>query len=53
MRTKELIRKIKQALKEEHLYSKDELDYMKKQLNLIENTLLKAQHREYKGFGKK
>lgn len=53
MRTKKIVSQLKKAIKQEHLYTAAELEYMKEQLNLVETALLKAQHRDYKGFGKK
>jgi hypothetical protein len=51
MRTKKAIQLIKQALKQDHLYSGEELQFMKTQLSVLE--LEKATSKEYKGFGKK
>lgn len=53
MRVKKIIRELKNAIKQEHLYSSEELEYMKEQLDFMEKTMLKALHKEYKGFGKK
>ena len=53
MRTKKIISQLKKALREEHLYSSEELEYMRQQLNFMQNSILKAQHKDYRGFGKK
>ena len=51
MRSKQLLRNLKKALKQDHLYSSDEIDFMKKQLSLLEGELSPKQ-KEFKGFGK-
>ena len=51
MRSKQLLRNLKKALKQDHLYSSDEIDFMKKQLSLLEGELSSKQ-KEFKGFGK-
>ena len=51
MRSKQLLRNLKKALKQDHLYSSDEIDFMKKQLSLLEEELTPKQ-KELKGFGK-
>ena len=53
MRTKKIISQLKKAIKEEHLYTTTELEYMKDQLDFMENTVLKTQHKDYRGFGKR
>lgn len=54
MRIKKMIKMLKEAIEEKsHLYSYDELEYMKNQLHMIESNVLKIQHKDYKGFGKK
>jgi hypothetical protein len=51
MRNKKAIQLIKEALKQDYLYSSDELQYMKAQLSVLE--LEKKNSKEYRGFGKK
>ena len=51
MRNKKAIQLIKQALKHDHLYSGEELKFMKAQLSVLQ--LEKQNSKEYKGFGKK
>ena len=51
MRSKQLLRNLKKALKQHHLYSSDEIDFMKKQLSLLEGELSSKQ-KQSKGFGK-
>ena len=51
MRNKKAIQLIKEALKQDYLYSSDELQFMKSQLSVLE--LEKSTPNKYKGFGKK
>lgn len=53
MRTKKIISSLKNALKEEHLYTDDELSYMREQLSFMETELKELTHKDYRGFGKK
>jgi len=54
MRLKKMLRLLKEATeKQSNLYTPDELEYMKHQLQVIEEELLKLEHKNYKGFGKK
>jgi hypothetical protein len=52
------IKKMLKALEEitenqSHLYSVQELEYMNHQLEIIKEEILKIEHKDYKGFGKK
>jgi len=51
MRSKELVKKLKKALQQDHLYNEDELIFMKKQLRVLEEDLLKTRSKP-EGFGK-
>ena len=51
MRNKKAIKLIKEALRQDYLYSGEELQFMKAQLSVLE--LEKKKSKEYKGFGKK
>lgn len=51
MRTKKAIQLIKEALKQDYLYSGEELQYMKAQLSVLQSQ--KEITKEYRGFGKK
>jgi hypothetical protein len=51
MRNKKAIQLIKEALKQDYLYSSDELEFMRAQLSVLQ--LEKQNSKEYKGFGKK
>ena len=51
MKNKKAIQLIKEALKQDYLYSSDELQFMKVQLSMLE--LEKSTSKECRGFGKK
>jgi hypothetical protein len=51
MKNKKAIQLIKEVLKQDYLYSGDELQFMKSQLSMLE--LEKSTSKEYRGFGKK
>jgi hypothetical protein len=54
MRLKKMLRLLKEATdKKASLYTEKELEYMRHQLQVIESEILKLEHRDYKGFGKK
>ena len=50
MRSKKTIQLIKEALKQDYLYSSEELQFMKAQLSVL--LLEKTKSKEYIGFGK-
>ena len=47
-----LIKHLKKALKNDDVYSDEELSYMKKQLRILEQNLKKFKKLTSKGFGK-
>jgi hypothetical protein len=47
-----LIKHLKKALKNDEVYSEEELSYMKKQLRILENNLKEFRKLTSKGFGK-
>lgn len=51
MREQNMIKFIKKALKEDHLYSNDELSYMKKELANLESQIQQLRKSTSKGFG--
>ena len=54
MRLKKMLRLLKEATeKNSEIYTQSELDYMNHQLQVIEAEILRLEHRDYKGFGKK
>jgi len=54
MKLKQMLKMLKEATEtQSKLYTPQELEYMKSQLEVIEGELSKLEHRDYKGFGKK
>jgi hypothetical protein len=53
MRSKSAIRAIKKALEQDHLYSDEEIQYMKKQLKILQEEISQQKAQTSKGFGKK
>ena len=51
MREKNLIKFIQDALKQDHMYSDDEIIYMKKELNNLKDQLVISKKLTSKGFG--
>lgn len=51
MREKKLGKIIKKALKKDHLYSDEELVYMKKELHNLNNLIKDKKQRTSRGFG--
>ena len=53
MRSKHLLKNLKQALKQDYLYNTEELSFMKEQLAILEEEVLKSIKKKPEGFGKK
>ena len=53
MNTKKLIKDLKSALSQDHLYNGEELEYMREQLELLELSVKKKTRKKTEGFGKK
>ena len=51
MRSKQLLRNLKKALKQDHLYNEEELIFMKKQLKMLGEDFSKTRNKP-EGFGK-
>ena len=51
MGSKQLLRNLKKALKQDHLYNEEELIFMKKQLKMLEEDFSKTRNKP-EGFGK-
>ena len=52
MRTKQMIKNLKEALQQDYLYNSKELEFMKEQLNVLEQELVKTKRKKPEGFGK-
>ena len=53
MRSKQMLRNLKQALKQDYLYNTEELTFMREQLAILEEEVLKSKKKKPEGFGKK
>tara|TARA_B100000131_G_scaffold70837_1_gene67234 strand:- start:17 stop:178 length:162 start_codon:yes stop_codon:yes gene_type:complete len=53
MRSKQMLRNLKQALKQDYLYNTEELSFMREQLAILEEEVLKSKRKKPEGFGKK
>jgi len=53
MKTKKLIKDLKDAISQDYLYSSEELKYMQEQLELLESSVKKKPRMKPEGFGKK
>ena len=52
MRSKELLKNLRKALKQDYLYNAEELSFMKEQLTLLEEQVEKDRRKKPEGFGK-
>jgi len=53
MRSKVIVKNLKEALKQDYLYNSEELNFMKEQLAILEQEMLKLKRKKPEGFGKK
>tara|TARA_Y100000361_G_scaffold112257_1_gene102481 strand:- start:17 stop:178 length:162 start_codon:yes stop_codon:yes gene_type:complete len=53
MRSKEILKNLKQALQQDYLYDSKELEFMREQLAILEQEVLKSRKKKPEGFGKK
>ena len=53
MRSKQLMKNLKKALKQDYLYDKTELKFMREQLSVLEQEVEKRKKTKPQGFGKK
>ena len=51
MRSKELLKNLKEALKQDYLYNEKELSYMREQLSMLEYEIYEKRKQKPKGFG--
>ncbi len=50
---KKLVKAINKAIKNDYLYSDEEMRYMKQKLSELKNVISEIEIKNYKGFGKK
>ena len=53
MRSKHLLKSLRKALRQDHLYDVEELNFMKEQLAILEEEVAKTKRTKPEGFGKK
>ena len=53
MRTKYILKNLKKALQQDYLYNSEELTFMREQLAILEEEVLKSKKKKPEGFGKK
>ena len=53
MRSKQLLKNLKRALQQDYLYDSKELEFMREQLAILEEEVLKSKRKKPEGFGKK
>ena len=53
MRSKEILKNLKKALQQDYLYDSTELKFMREQLAILEEEMLKSRKKKPEGFGKK
>ena len=52
MRSKKVLYALKKALQQDYLYNKEELNFMREQLKILEKEVIKSRKIKSKGFGK-
>ena len=53
MRSKEILKNLRQALQQDYLYDTTELNFMREQLAILEEEVAKNKRKKPEGFGKK
>ena len=53
MRSKQLIKNLKEALSQDYLYNSEELKFMREQLSVLEQEMINSKRKKPQGFGKK
>ena len=53
MRSKEIVKNLKKSLQQDYLYDSTELKFMREQLAILEEEMLKSKKKKPEGFGKK
>jgi|TARA_B100000123_G_scaffold271525_1_gene251587 hypothetical protein len=52
MRQKQILKNLKEALKQDYLYTSEELSFMREQLAVLEKETLARKREKPEGFGK-
>ena len=53
MRSKQLIKNLKEALSQDYLYNSEELKFLREQLSVLEQEMINSKRKKPQGFGKK
>ena len=53
MRSKEILKNLREALQQDYLYNSKELEFMREQLSVLEAEVEKSKKTKPEGFGKK
>ena len=53
MRSKQLLKNLKQALQQDYLYDSKELAFMREQLQILESQMVASKRKKPEGFGNK
>ena len=53
MRSKDMFKNLNQALEQDYLYNSEELEFMREQLSVLEQEMIKSKRKKPQGFGKK
>ena len=53
MRSKDMFKNLKKALEQDYLYNSEELEFMREQLSVLEQEMIKSKRKKPEGFGKK
>jgi|TARA_Y200000002_G_scaffold8847_1_gene7327 hypothetical protein len=53
MRSKDMFKNLKKALEQDYLYNSEELEFMREQLSVLEQEMIKSKRKKPQGFGKK
>ena len=53
MRSKDMFKNLKKGLEQDYLYNSEELEFMREQLSVLEQEMIKSKRKKPQGFGKK
>ena len=48
-----MFKNLKKALEQDYLYNSEELEFMREQLSVLEQEMIKSKRKKPQGFGKK
>ena len=53
MRSKQILKNLRQALQQDYLYNTEELTFMREQLQILESQMVLSKRKKPEGFGNK